>query len=80
MYFFSLILCVIAGIIMGIIISKNKDNEEYEFHKRVPSKEEILYVLHTVRTMYRCSPHEDDCMKEAIRLIKLMEEDADDDE
>ena len=74
MYIFTLFLCVVIGIAIGVTIPKNENNEEHEFHKRVPSKEEVLCVLRTVRAMYRCSPHEDDCMEEAIRLIESMED------
>ena len=74
MYIFTLFLCVVIVIAIGVVISKNEDNEEREFHKRIPPKEEVLCVLRTVRAMYRCSPHEDDCMEEAIRLIESMED------
>ena len=80
MYIFSLLLCIAIGIVMWVVVSKNDNKEEHEFHKRIPSKEEVLCVLRTVRAMYRCSPHEDECMEEAIKLIESMEDVDDDDE
>lgn len=74
MYYFSLFVCIVIGIIIGLFSAGifNKNNNNQELHKYIPSIEEILCVLHVIRATYRCTSYEADCMEEAIRLIESM--------
>ncbi len=81
-FFFGLFLGGLIGWGASKASSKLDDGSEQniDFTKYVPSKEEVLCVLRTIQAMYRCSPHEDDCMEEAIRLIESMPEEDEDGE
>lgn len=76
-FFFGFFLGGLVGCVASRISAKMDDNTELP--KYVPSIEEILCVLRTIRATYRCSPHEDECMEEAIRLIESMSEENEDD-
>ena len=83
MYYFLLFVCIVISIIIGLLsvgMFDKDNNNNQELHKYIPSIEEILCVLHVIRATYRCTPHEADCMEEAIRLIESMSEEDEDGE
>ena len=77
-FFFGLFLGGLIG--WGASKASSKLDDKAELPKYIPSKEEILCVLRTIRATYRCSPHENECMEEAIRLIESMPEEDEDGE
>ena len=78
-YLFFFGMCV-GGIIGCILyeISVKTGNTEKKIPQYRPSKEEIKIVLQVIMMSLRYSPHEKECVAEALRLIELMPEDEED--
>ena len=68
--FFVLSIGVLIGWGCGCIY-KITDNK-VELPKHVPSIDEILCVLNMINATYRCSPHEKECIDEAIHIFEEM--------
>ena len=64
-WMFISVLFFLLGIWVG---AKIRDTEE-KAEKKPPTDEEIRVVLENVMFSYHCSPHEKDCIEEAINIL-----------
>ena len=78
--FFIYMLLIFIGGIVGWVLACSTYEIEKPFVKRRPSSEEVLMVLKTIRSDFRCTPYEKECIDEACELYEsIVNEEENDD-